>query len=113
MPHVDPRLLNQLLSVRLNAAEMSSVNRASEQAGVSRSEWLRGLISEAIGRTPKMDRPDTVVLLEEIGVLRSLLLNLFPATFPALPVSNILRVLNNAEETKELFARSRIEADGR
>ena len=49
------------------------------------------------------------MLLEELAVLRSLILNLFPAALPGFPVETVRRVLAHAEDTKHVTVLSRLE----
>lgn len=113
LPIISPKVLRgEILATRLSETEMRAVDAAAGRDGLNRSEWLR---NAAIAHLHQADQPsrialDSIVLAELMG-MRLLILNLFAATNPGLPLVSLRQVMAHADSAKNVEA-ARVCAEG-
>jgi hypothetical protein len=107
LPIISPKVLRgEILATRLSETEMrAAVDAAAGADGLNRSEWLR---NAAIAHLHQADQPsrialDSIVLAELMG-MRLLILNLFAATNPGLPLVSLRQVMAHADSAKHVEA---------
>jgi hypothetical protein len=80
-----------VVAARFLDSEMRYVNAAVQASGGSPSNWLRErALSQDHTPVPRQEQPTTMVLLEELAELRSLVINLFRAALPPEVVANTM-----------------------
>jgi len=105
-PLINNTLVTEVLSARFTRVEMSIINELIDAAGVTRSEWLRDVVLARSKPDHESERLMDHVLLEEVMVLRSLILNLSAAA--GIPRTVVQGILFNAESTKGAEAKKRL-----
>lgn len=95
------RTLTGLIGVRLLPAEVSQVEEAAEQAGVTKSAWLRQTILRAV-KGPE----DTRTVLAELLAFKSIVLRVLAESSKGVAVTDpfIRRLLDEAETHKYALA---------
>jgi hypothetical protein len=98
-------LYSETLATRLSAAEMRAVEAAALTCGISRSQWLRDAALAHLQQSGHTSRISSEsVVLSELMALRLLILNLFPAAIPGLPLESIRQIMAYADSRKHVEA---------
>ena len=102
-----PKSLTRVAAVRLTSAEHARVERRANEAGLTKSEWCRQVMLNALD-TP----PETQLLLSEFLALRALVLTLHTEALQGnkLTEQRIAAMIQQADAKKYAMADNRIRA---
>ncbi|MGH9622752.1 MAG: plasmid mobilization protein [Bryobacteraceae bacterium] len=101
------KTLTEYIGARLTPAEGGQVRERAEEAGLTKSEWCRQVVLEALETGP-----ETRLLLAELMALRKIFLTLHKEAVEGgeLSAQRVKTVVEDAEATKHAMADQRIHA---
>ncbi len=103
-----PPLRTKSVSTKVSEAEFALLEEHARSAGLTLSEWVRGVILSA---PPESGLDSGELALAEVLALRSLFLNLqFRLDKAPLTEAEMLQLIERADGTKMQRARERLEA---
>ncbi|HEX7362242.1 MAG TPA: hypothetical protein VF283_17260 [Bryobacteraceae bacterium] len=100
-----PKTLTEYIGARLTPVEGEQVRERADQAGLTKSEWCRQVVLEALETGP-----ETRLLLAELMALRKIFLTLHKEAVEGgeLSAQRVKAVVEDAEATKHAMADQRI-----